>query len=92
MQQPAVDAIAIGRNEGERLVRCLDSLAAAGFRHVVYVDSGSTDGSIVAARARGAIVVQLDVTQPFTAARARNASPSSRCTVQPSWPTAPIAR
>lgn len=73
MQQPAVDAIAIGRNEGERLVRCLDSLAAAGFRHVVYVDSGSTDGSIVAARAQGAIVVQLDVTQPFTAARARNA-------------------
>lgn len=73
MQQPAVDAIAIGRNEGERLVRCLDSLAAAGFRDVVYVDSGSTDGSIVAARARGAIVVQLDVTQPFTAARARNA-------------------
>ena len=73
MQHPAVDAIAIGRNEGERLVRCLDSLAAAGFRDVVYVDSGSTDGSIVAARARGAIVVQLDVTQPFTAARARNA-------------------
>lgn len=73
MPDPAISAIAIGRNEGRRLIRCLDSLAAAGFRHVVYVDSGSTDGSLAAARARGAIVVELDLSQPFTAARARNA-------------------
>lgn len=73
MARPIIDAVAIGRNEGERLIRCLDSLNAAGFRHMVYVDSGSTDGSIAAAEARGAIVVRLDVTQPFTAARARNA-------------------
>lgn len=39
----------------------------------VYVDSGSTDGSVSAARAMGVEVVELDVTQPFTAARARNA-------------------
>lgn len=70
---PLIDAVAIGRNEGQRLIRCLDSLKAAGFRHVVYVDSGSADGSLAAARARGAIVVELDLTQPFTAARARNA-------------------
>ena len=67
------DAVAIGRNEGQRLVRCLDSLLAAGFRQIVYVDSGSTDGSIAEARARGVTVVRLDMDRPFTAARARNA-------------------
>lgn len=64
--------VAIGRNEGERLVRCLAS-ARGRYRLVVYVDSGSTDGSVEAARAAGAHVVQLDMTVPFTAARARNA-------------------
>lgn len=70
---PVIDAVAIGRNEGQRLVRCLDSLRAAGFRRIVYVDSGSTDNSIAEAEARGAAVVRLDLTTPFTAARARNA-------------------
>lgn len=70
---PTVDAVAIGRNEGQRLIHCLDSLKAAGLRHIVYVDSGSTDGSVAEAEARGAIVVRLDMTRPFTAARARNA-------------------
>ncbi|RUL84929.1 glycosyltransferase family 2 protein [Tautonia sociabilis] len=65
-------AVAIGRNEGERLIRCLDSLAGKVAR-VVYVDSGSTDGSVEAARARGVEVVELDLSVPFTAARARNA-------------------
>jgi GT2 family glycosyltransferase len=64
--------IIIGRNEGERLQRCLQSVIAPG-RLVVYVDSGSTDGSVDAARALGVEVVKLDMTQPFTAARARNA-------------------
>jgi len=68
--------VIIGRNEGARLVRCLASVAeftdqTAG--QVVYVDSGSTDGSVAAAQAAGAQVVALDMTQPFTAARARNA-------------------
>ncbi len=40
---------------------------------MVYVDSGSTDNSVAEARTRGAIVEELDLTQPFTAARARNA-------------------
>lgn len=67
-----VGAVAIGRNEGERLVRCLQSLTAV-LEHVVYVDSGSTDGSGDRARALGCEVVDLDLTTPFTAARARNA-------------------
>lgn len=69
----AVDAVAIGRNEGRRLVECLASLNRAGMRRIVYVDSGSTDGSVLAAEAEGAQVVALDMSQPFTAARARNA-------------------
>jgi len=64
-------AIVIGRNEGARLIACLDALG--GVAPVIYVDSGSTDGSVAAAQARGAQVVSLDMTQPFTAARARNA-------------------
>ncbi len=39
----------------------------------VYVDSGSTDGSVAFARSRGVIVVELAQDRPFTAARARNA-------------------
>ncbi|WP_334147807.1 glycosyltransferase [Hyphomicrobium sp.] len=67
-----VAAVVIGRNEGERLRRCLLSLADA-VRSIVYVDSGSTDGSVALARQLGAHVVTLDDGQPFTAARARNA-------------------
>ena len=70
MSQP-IAAIAIGRNEGERLVRCLASLQGQ-VSPIVYVDSGSDDGSVEAARAAGAEVVELDMSIPFTAARARN--------------------
>jgi GT2 family glycosyltransferase len=61
--------VIIGRNEGERLKACLRSVAGRPCR-LVYVDSGSTDGSVAAAQAAGAEVVQLP--PPFTAARARN--------------------
>jgi cellulose synthase/poly-beta-1,6-N-acetylglucosamine synthase-like glycosyltransferase len=64
--------IAIGRNEGERLRQCLASALASGCR-VVYVDSKSTDGSVELARTLGAQVVELDMSLPFSAARARNA-------------------
>ena len=64
-------AVIIGRNEGARLVACLASFPAS-VRPLVYVDSGSTDGSVAAAKAAGAEVVALDMTVPFTAARARN--------------------
>src|ERR1700710_3008781 len=65
-----VGIVAIGRNEGERLVRCLASIGRD--VPVVYVDSASTDGSPAAAQAAGAFVHALDMTRPFTAARARS--------------------
>lgn len=67
-----IGVIAIGRNEGERLRRCLQSVVGKGFS-VVYVDSNSTDGSVATARSLGAEVVELDMSLPFSAARARNA-------------------
>lgn len=67
-----IGVVVIGRNEGERLVRCLDSLRLAAGA-IVYVDSGSTDGSVGMARAKDVAVVELDMSVPFTAARARNA-------------------
>ena len=69
---PLVAVVVIGRNEGERLVRCLTSMQKSDLT-VFYVDSGSTDGSVVSARALGAEIVKLDMSTPFTAARARNA-------------------
>lgn len=67
----SVGIVAIGRNEGERLRACLRSLSPHQMP-VVYVDSGSTDGSPVIAAEMGATVVPLDLSIPFTAARARN--------------------
>lgn len=95
-----VGVVVIGRNEGERLVACLDSLALSGVP-IVYVDSGSTDGSVAAAEQAGATVVLLDQDIPFTAGRARNAGfrrllqvhPNAKyvqfvdgdCKVEPDW-------
>jgi cellulose synthase/poly-beta-1,6-N-acetylglucosamine synthase-like glycosyltransferase len=89
--------IAIGRNEGQRLRLCLMS-ALAGGGTVVYVDSNSTDGSVELARSMGADVVELDMSLPFSAARARNAGferlgPDTRfvqfvdgdCEIVPGW-------
>jgi glycosyltransferase involved in cell wall biosynthesis len=63
--------IVIGRNEGERLERCFTSLSA--HVRVVYVDSGSSDGSCAVAQAHGAVVIALSPDQRYTAARGRNA-------------------
>jgi GT2 family glycosyltransferase len=74
MVQAALDfvgVVAIGRNEGQRLIDCLASVRAV-TNNVVYVDSGSTDGSADAAEAISARIVNLDLRLPFTAARARN--------------------
>ena len=93
---PVIDAVVIGRNEGARLVACLDSLAGQ-VRRIVYVDSGSTDNSVADAQMRGATVTTLDADLPFTAARARNAGLAvianadfvqfvdGDCAVQPGW-------
>jgi GT2 family glycosyltransferase len=67
-----VAIVAIGRNEGERLKRCIRSLPPQ-VGVVVYVDSGSLDDSVPFARDHGCEVVELDMSIPFTAARARNA-------------------
>ena len=63
--------VIIGRNEGDRLCRCLNSIVGANLP-VVYVDSNSTDGSVELARSLVGNVVELDPSLPFTAARARN--------------------
>jgi GT2 family glycosyltransferase len=77
-----VGVVAIGRNEGERLVRCLRSLQASACP-VVYVDSQSTDGSPARARKLGARVVELDGSRPLSAARGRNAGFVALCDAQP---------
>ncbi len=99
-----ISAVVIGRNEGRRLADCLASLEAAGLGQVVYVDSGSTDGSPALARAAGARVVELDRGCPFTAARARNAGLAALdgapefallvdgdCVLDPGFPAAALA-
>jgi len=68
---PRIGLVAIGRNEGERLKRCLRSVPAG--CPVVYVDSGSTDGSVEFAEGLGMTVERLSTVGGFTAARARNA-------------------
>lgn len=96
MTAARVNAVVIGRNEGARLIACLASLRGKVGR-IIYVDSGSTDDSITVAQTAGAEVVELDLSQPFTAARARNAGLAlldggefvqlldGDCTVQPGW-------
>ncbi len=64
-------AIVIGRNEGQRLRTCLLSVTKF-TSNIVYVDSGSTDGSVTMATTMGVVVLELDRSRPFTAARARN--------------------
>jgi GT2 family glycosyltransferase len=76
--------VAIGRNEGVRLRTCLASALATGMAAVVvYVDSGSTDGSVSMAHGLGCSVVNLDLCIPFTAARARNEGFARALQLQP---------
>ena len=83
MSSDTVGAVVIGRNEGERLIKCLASLRGS-VDPLIYVDSGSTDGSVARAEQAGAVVVELDMTRPFTAARARNAGYERLATLDPS--------
>jgi GT2 family glycosyltransferase len=78
----SIGAVIIGRNEGERLARCLRSLAGRA-SPLVYVDSGSSDGSCELAASMGAEVVRLDMSSPFSAARARNAGLERVCQLDP---------
>ena len=92
--------VVIGRNEGERLRACLESLQGQPWL-VVYVDSGSSDGSVEVAKDRCSKVVELDPASPMSAARARNEGAATLtalepglafvqfldgdCTMQPGW-------
>lgn len=67
-----IGIVVIGRNEGERLQRCLLSVVDSS-QKVIYVDSGSTDGSVEFARSLCVEIVDLDMSHPFTMARGRNA-------------------
>jgi len=69
--------IVIGRNEAANLAACLDSVASLGARCILYVDSGSTDGSPALARAKAVRVIDLAPDRPFSAARARNEGASA---------------
>ncbi|WP_263360066.1 glycosyltransferase family 2 protein [Acidicapsa ligni] len=72
--QPDLSVVIIGRNEGERLERCIlsaQSIEGWSAKEILYVDSGSTDGSLELAAKLGARVLPLPP-GPFTAARARN--------------------
>lgn len=71
MSQADIAVVAIGRNEGQRLVACLASLKSD-FLHIIYVDSGSADESVHHAEKAGVQVIELDPSRPFTAARARS--------------------
>ena len=68
---PRPGIVVIGRNEGERLVACLRSVRSLGCP-VVYVDSGSSDGSLERAAALSDLALALDPARPFSAARSRN--------------------
>jgi cellulose synthase/poly-beta-1,6-N-acetylglucosamine synthase-like glycosyltransferase len=71
-----LSVVVIGRNEGERLRRCLESVGAmrrgAWDVELIYVDSGSSDGSVALAQQMGARTIALTPVRP-TAALGRNA-------------------
>jgi glycosyltransferase involved in cell wall biosynthesis len=78
----SIGVVVIGRNEGNRLQACLLSVIGK-ITTVVYVDSGSTDGSVALARSLGVHVIELDLSIPFTAARARNTGFEYLLQIQP---------
>ena len=73
---PMLSIVVIGRNEGPRLVRCLESIAQMtplpGLVEVIYVDSGSTDGSLERAAQFKVKLKRLESANPCAAA-GRNA-------------------
>ncbi|PLX48505.1 MAG: glycosyl transferase [Desulfobulbaceae bacterium] len=71
--QPAasVGVVIIGRNEGKHLRRTFAALPEDKKTVVLYVDSGSTDGSVELAETMGVQVHKLDPSRPFSPARAR---------------------
>jgi glycosyltransferase involved in cell wall biosynthesis len=66
-----VGTVVIGRNEARHLERALRSILSPRGA-VVYVDSGSIDGSLQLAQSIGVVLRALDPVKPFSAARARH--------------------
>ena len=68
---PLVSVVVIGRNEGERLVRCLESVRLAKWDgrpyEIIYVDSRSTDASVERAESLGARALVLNDASPCAA-------------------------
>ncbi len=72
---PVLSVVVIGRNEGQRLASCLESIQQArgvDVKEVIYVDSASTDGSPELAYQYGTTVIVVRPERP-TAALGRNA-------------------
>jgi glycosyltransferase involved in cell wall biosynthesis len=78
-----IGLVVIGRNEGQRLKKCLLSAISQLQEIVVYVDSGSTDSSVDLVRSLKVDVIELDASVPFTAARSRNAGLAHLLAVNP---------
>jgi cellulose synthase/poly-beta-1,6-N-acetylglucosamine synthase-like glycosyltransferase len=71
----SLSVVVIGRNEGLRLARCLESIQAMRFNgavEIIYVDSNSTDGSASRAKFLGARAISVQPDRP-SAALGRNA-------------------
>jgi|TARA_R110002074_G_scaffold402194_1_gene604464 glycosyltransferase involved in cell wall biosynthesis len=71
MNNKEVGVVIIGRNEGERLILCLESILKLQVP-CIYVDSQSKDNSVAEAERRGVTTVVLDTSAPINASRARN--------------------
>ena len=75
LMTPALSIVVIGRNEGNRLVACLESIRNSRSLptqiELIYVDSNSSDGSPERAAGLGATVLRLGPGKQ-SAARARN--------------------
>lgn len=73
---PGVSVVVIGRNEGDRLARCLESVRAANYAadrlELIYVDSESTDDSRAVAERAEAQVIAIRPAR-LCAAAGRNA-------------------
>ncbi|MGI9318737.1 MAG: glycosyltransferase [bacterium] len=70
----SVGFVIIGRNEGDRLKKGVLAIKELWVNSpIVYVDSGSVDDSVSFAYSKNINVIELDLSVPFTAARARNA-------------------
>lgn len=76
VSSPLITVVVIGRNEGARLTRCLQSVQAmrdpGGSVEIIYVDSASRDDSVARARELGAQVIEVLPERP-SAALGRNA-------------------